>query len=107
MFALAGELGFEPRLTESEVRCSTVELFPIRALRSRVSIKIHKAYQWLGRALRLARPMCGGAARSWERSRAALQLDRAATDYLISHDVPCEQLTFHETKPPRSPLGPT
>jgi hypothetical protein len=32
--------------------------------------------------------------------------DRASTGYLISHDVPCEQLTFHETKPPRSPLGP-
>ena len=29
---MAGELGFEPRLTESEVRCSTVELFPIFSL---------------------------------------------------------------------------
>jgi hypothetical protein len=30
--------------------------------------------------------------------------DRASTHYLIIHEVPCEQ--FHETNPPRSPLGP-
>ena len=35
------------------------------------------------------------------------EFDRASTCYLIIHDVPCEQFAFHETKPPRSPLGPT
>jgi hypothetical protein len=29
----------------------------------------------------------------------------AMSVYLITHDVPREQFTFHETKPPRSPLG--
>ena len=39
-------------------------------------------------------------------SRRTASKDAASAVYLITHDVPCEQFTFQETKPPRSPLGP-
>ena len=102
---MAGELGFEPRLTESESAVLPLNYSPLRAEEPGL-IKIRKAYQRIGHGLRPLEPLSPCVAARVLRTQACAVSRIAGGLYLIIHDVPWEQFAFHETKPPRSPLEP-